>query len=236
MLHLQRQFIRLWWIGFRALTSPMRSVLRILHWNRIFLGDTRSSIKRTWRLCMNANGSLRWLGSGYYHDSEISDIRQQAEVQVSDEKSVSTRSFSTITTRMKSNSSSEYGENLICRTTYQTNSGTGSWSTSPWWICPVYFQPATMWEGLIYIKANNATMQDRHRQRMAITKKNWKIWSRQTTTTRSSAIILIPSLFLSAIRLMMVDGVPNRHGVSHSWYHSYPSKKLLWMLFCLPTS
>lgn len=30
---------------------------------------------------------------------------------------------------------------------------------------------ATMWEGLIYIKANNATMQDRHRQRMEITKK-----------------------------------------------------------------
>ena len=23
----------------------------------------------------------------------------------------------------------------------------------------------------------------------------------------------------------VVDGVPNRHGVSHSWYHSYPSKK-----------
>ena len=23
----------------------------------------------------------------------------------------------------------------------------------------------------------------------------------------------------------VVDGVPNRHSVSHSWYHSYPNKK-----------
>lgn len=85
---------------------------------------------------------------------------------------------------------------------------------------------ATMWEGLIYIKANNATMQDRHRQRMAITKKELedlieandydKIFSDYFNTFIVSQCNKVDDV---------VDGVPNRHGVSHSWYHSYPSKK-----------
>lgn len=85
---------------------------------------------------------------------------------------------------------------------------------------------ATMWEGLIYIKANNATMQDRHRQRMEITKKELedlteandydKIFSDYFNTFIVSQCNKVDDV---------VDGVPNRHGVSHSWYHSYPSKK-----------
>lgn len=85
---------------------------------------------------------------------------------------------------------------------------------------------ATMWEGLIYIKANNATMQDRHRQRMEITKKELedltaandydKIFSDYFNTFIVSQCNKVDDI---------VDGVPNRHGVSHSWYHSYPSKK-----------
>lgn len=85
---------------------------------------------------------------------------------------------------------------------------------------------ATMWEGLIYIKANNATMQDRHRQRMEITKKEL-----EDLTVANDYDKIFSDYFNTFIVSQcnkvddVVDGVPNRHGVSHSWYHSYPSKK-----------
>ena len=69
-------------------------------------------------------------------------------------------------------------------------------------------------------------LQDRHRQRMAITKKELedlieandydKIFSDYFNTFIVSQCNKVDDV---------VDGVPNRHGVSHSWYHSYPSKK-----------
>ena len=57
-----------------------------------------------------------------------------------------------------------------------------------------------MWEGLIYIKANNATMQDRHRQRMEITKKELK-----DLTEANDYDKIFSDYFntFSAIRLMM---------------------------------
>lgn len=85
---------------------------------------------------------------------------------------------------------------------------------------------STMWEGLIYIKANNATMQDRHRQRMEITKKDL------AALTESNDYNKIFSDYFDRFIVSqcnavsdVVDGVPNRHGVSHSWYHKYPNKK-----------
>ena len=85
---------------------------------------------------------------------------------------------------------------------------------------------ATMWEGLIYIKANNATMQDRHRQKMGITKK-----ALEDLTVANDYGQIFSDYFNNFIVSQcntiddVVDGVPNRHSVSHSWYRKYPSKK-----------
>lgn len=85
---------------------------------------------------------------------------------------------------------------------------------------------ATMWEGLIYIKANNATMQDRHRQKMGMTKK-----ALEDLTIANDYDQIFSDYFNKFIVSQcntiddVVDGVPNRHSVSHSWYRKYPSKK-----------
>ena len=85
---------------------------------------------------------------------------------------------------------------------------------------------STLWEGLIYIKANNTSMKERHRQRMEVTKKEL------AELTESNDYDKIFSDYFNQWIVSqcnevddVVDGVPNRHGVSHSWYRSYPNKK-----------
>lgn len=85
---------------------------------------------------------------------------------------------------------------------------------------------STMWEGLIYIKANNATMQDRHRQRMEKTKKEL-VELTEANDYNKIFSDYFDQFIVSQCNAVsdVVDGVPNRHGVSHSWYHKYPNKK-----------
>lgn len=85
---------------------------------------------------------------------------------------------------------------------------------------------STMWEGLIYIKANNATMQDRHRQRMEITKKDLAALTESNDYNKVFSDYFDRFIVSQCNAVSdVVDGVPNRHGVSHSWYHKYPNKK-----------
>ena len=86
--------------------------------------------------------------------------------------------------------------------------------------------PSTMWEGLIYIKANNATMQDRHRQRMEKTKKELVALTEANDYNKIFSDYFDQFIVSQCNAVSdVVDGVPNRHGVSHSWYHKYPNKK-----------
>lgn len=85
---------------------------------------------------------------------------------------------------------------------------------------------STMWEGLIYIKANNATMQDRHRQRMEKTKKELVALTEANDYNKIFSDYFDQFIVSQCNAVSdVVDGVPNRHGVSHSWYHKYPNKK-----------
>ena len=85
---------------------------------------------------------------------------------------------------------------------------------------------ASMWEGMIYIKANNVPMDERHRQKMSITKKELA-----ALTEANDYEQIFSDYFDNFIVSQcdgvddVIDGVPNRHGVSHSWYRKYPSKK-----------
>lgn len=85
---------------------------------------------------------------------------------------------------------------------------------------------ASMWEGMIYIKANNVPMDERHRQKMSKTKKELA-----ALTEANDYEQIFSNYFDNFIVSQcegvddVIDGVPNRHGVSHSWYRSYPSKK-----------
>lgn len=85
---------------------------------------------------------------------------------------------------------------------------------------------ATLWEGLIYVKANNSTMQDRHKQPMSETKKEL-----QSLTTANDYSEIFSDYFDNFIVSQctkvgdIIEGVPNRHGAAHSWYQKYPSKK-----------
>lgn len=85
---------------------------------------------------------------------------------------------------------------------------------------------ATMWEGLIYVKAHNATMQDRHRQNMSKTKKELAELT-QSNDYHSIFSDYFDRFIVSQCNALedVIDGVPNRHGASHSWYHKYPNKK-----------
>ena len=85
---------------------------------------------------------------------------------------------------------------------------------------------ATMWEGLIYVKAHNATMQDRHRQKMDKTKKELADLT-QSNDYHSIFSDYFDRFIVSQCNAVedVIDGVPNRHGASHSWYHKYPNKK-----------
>lgn len=85
---------------------------------------------------------------------------------------------------------------------------------------------ASMWEGMIYIKANNVPMHERHRQKMSITKKELA-----ALTEANDYEQIFSDYFDNFIVSQcdgvddVIDGVPNRHGVSHSWYRKYPSQK-----------
>ena len=85
---------------------------------------------------------------------------------------------------------------------------------------------ATMWEGLIYIKAHNALPEERHRQKMDITKQEL------SELTKSNSYDEIFSDYFNNFIVSqcnkvddVMEGVPNRHGTSHSWYKKYPNKK-----------
>lgn len=85
---------------------------------------------------------------------------------------------------------------------------------------------ATMWEGLIYIKANNVSMQDRHRQKMDKTKKELVALTEANDYNKIFSDYFDQFIVSQCNAVSdVVDGVPNRHGVSHSWYHKYPNKK-----------
>lgn len=85
---------------------------------------------------------------------------------------------------------------------------------------------ATMWEGLIYIKAHNATMKERHRQNMNKTKQELAELT-QSNDYNSIFSDYFDRFIVSQCNAVedVIDGVPNRHGASHSWYHKYPNKK-----------
>ena len=85
---------------------------------------------------------------------------------------------------------------------------------------------STMWEGLIYIKANDVPSNERKRQRMDKTKEELK------ELVEYNDYELIFSDYFNDFIVSncnevkdVVDGVPNRHGVAHSWYRKYPNKK-----------
>ena len=83
-----------------------------------------------------------------------------------------------------------------------------------------------MWEGLIYIKANNVSMQDRHRQRMTVTKQELEKLTKANDYSQVFSDYFNNFIVSQCDKVEdVIDGVPNRHGVSHSWYRSYPSKK-----------
>ena len=69
-------------------------------------------------------------------------------------------------------------------------------------------------------------MDERHRQKMSITKKELA-----ALTEANDYEQIFSNYFDNFIVSQcdgvddVIDGVPNRHGVSHSWYRSYPSKK-----------
>ena len=85
---------------------------------------------------------------------------------------------------------------------------------------------ASMWEGMIYIKANNVPMDERHRQKMSITKKELAVLT-EANDYEQIFSDYFDNFIVSQCNGVddVIDGVPNRHGVSHSWYRKYPSKK-----------
>lgn len=85
---------------------------------------------------------------------------------------------------------------------------------------------STMWEGLIYIKAKNVSPTERERQSMKETKNDLK-----ALVENDNYEIIFCDYFDNWIVSNcngvkdVVEGVPNRHGVAHSWYRQYPNKK-----------
>lgn len=85
---------------------------------------------------------------------------------------------------------------------------------------------ATLWEGIIYIKANDTSMKYRQRQKMEITKANLA-----TLTSKNNQDSIFSDYFNEFIVSQcdgpkdVKDGVPNRNGIAHSWYYKYPNKK-----------
>lgn len=85
---------------------------------------------------------------------------------------------------------------------------------------------ATMWEGLIYIKAHNALPEERQRQRMDITKQDLSELAQSNNYDKIFSDYFNNFIVSQCNKVSdVVDGVPNRHGTSHSWYKKYPNKK-----------
>lgn len=85
---------------------------------------------------------------------------------------------------------------------------------------------STVWEGLIYMKAKDVTPLERKRQRMQETKQELK-----ELVEHNDYKLIFSDYFDNFIVSNcnevndVIDGVPNRHGVAHSWYKKYPNKK-----------
>lgn len=85
---------------------------------------------------------------------------------------------------------------------------------------------STMWEGLIYVKSKNVSFSERKRQQMGETKQEFK-----TLVKDNNYEAIFSDYFdnwiVSNCNAVddVVDGVPNRHGVAHSWYKKYPDRK-----------
>lgn len=85
---------------------------------------------------------------------------------------------------------------------------------------------STMWEGLIYIKANNAPMEERRRQKMEKTKEELKSLVEHNDFKQIFSDYFNDFIVSNCNAVEdVVEGVPNRHGVAHSWYKKYPNKK-----------
>lgn len=85
---------------------------------------------------------------------------------------------------------------------------------------------STMWEGLIYIKANHVAAGERKRQRMEITKQELKELVKQNNYEEIFSNYFDDFIVSNCNEVNdVVEGVPNRHSVSHSWYKKYPNKK-----------
>lgn len=85
---------------------------------------------------------------------------------------------------------------------------------------------ATMWEGLIYMKAHNVGAEERNRQGDRLTKQDFKdlVQNNDFSTIYSD---FYENFIISNCNGVndVIDGVPNRHGAAHGWYPHYPSKK-----------
>ncbi len=85
---------------------------------------------------------------------------------------------------------------------------------------------ATMWEGLICLKATSKGVIERKRQRPDITKQEL-----QSLIAANGLQPVLDDYFNNFIVSQcdraadMIPGVPNRHGVAHGWYSHYPNKK-----------
>ncbi len=85
---------------------------------------------------------------------------------------------------------------------------------------------STVWEGLIYMKAKDVTTLERKRQRMQETKQELK-----ELVEHNDYKLIFSDYFDNFIVSNcnevndVMEGVPNRHGVAHSWYKKYPNKK-----------
>lgn len=85
---------------------------------------------------------------------------------------------------------------------------------------------ATMWEGLIYIKAHNVPSEERQRQKMEITKQDLSDLTRSNNFDKIFSDYFNDFIVSQCNKVSdVVEGVPNRHSTSHSWYVKYPTKK-----------
>lgn len=85
---------------------------------------------------------------------------------------------------------------------------------------------STMWEGLIYVKANDVDLSARKRQNMEKTKKELEKLA-EYNDYESVFSEYFKKFIVSNCNGVndVIDGVPNRHGAAHGWYRKYPNKK-----------
>lgn len=85
---------------------------------------------------------------------------------------------------------------------------------------------ATMWEGLIYTKAKGVDISERKRQNIDATKKDLKELA-ECNNYGEIFSEYFDKFIVSTCNGVddVIDGVPNRHSVAHSWYKRYPNRK-----------